>query len=477
MMKVCVLQPDYGSSEVDYRNYDPPRNLSHLLPEAQVDHVFLNKLTTFRQLKELKAQGYDIFVNLCEGYPEWDIPGIDVIHSLEALDLPYTGPAPALYDPPKPLMKYAAYAAGVDVPAFALLERGDDVGAKCAHLSFPLFVKPTGAGDSLGIDEHSLVHDPEELKVKVLEIIDNFGTALVETYIDGREFTVLVAASSTGGEPVTYKPLEFIFGADTPYKTYQLKVTQWHPQRNVPCCEPELEKRLRDAARRVFTGFGAVGYARMDFRVDDEERVFFLEVNFVCSVFYSRGYEGSADYILLHDGTGQANFLRQIIAEGIARHRRKKKKYAITGNAVDGFGLVATGPLNAGEVIWEGEERMQRIVTRSHVETTWKPEDQESFRRYAWPLSEEAFVLWSTDPAEWAPQNHSCEPNTGFKGLNVVALRDIAPGEELTLDYATFYDENMEPFECHCGSPHCRGLIKGIPGNHLTSREAALRKI
>ena len=53
-MKICVLQPDYGQSEVDYRNYDPPRNLSHLLPEAQVDHVFLNKLSTYRQLKELK---------------------------------------------------------------------------------------------------------------------------------------------------------------------------------------------------------------------------------------------------------------------------------------------------------------------------------------------------------------------------------------------------------------------------------------
>jgi D-alanine-D-alanine ligase len=275
MMKVCVLQPDYGSSEVDYRNYDPPRNLSHLLPDAQVDHVFLNKLTVFRQLKELGKQGYDIFVNLCEGYPEWDIPGIDVIQSLEALGLPYTGPTPDLYDPPKPLMKYAAFASGVAVPAFALLEPGDDVAAKCAHLPFPLFVKPAGAGDSLGIDEHSLVHDREELRSKSSQIIQDFDSALVETYIEGREFTVLAAASPTGGEPVIYQPLEFVFGADTPYKTYQLKVTQWHPQRNVPCCEPELDRRLRDAARRVFTGFGGVGYARLDFRVDDSDRIFF----------------------------------------------------------------------------------------------------------------------------------------------------------------------------------------------------------
>ena len=90
-MKVCVLQPDYSTTGVDYKHYDPPRNLSSLLPEHQVDHVFLNKLTTYRQLKELSKQGYDIFVNLCEGYPEWEVPGVDVVHSLETLQLPFTG--------------------------------------------------------------------------------------------------------------------------------------------------------------------------------------------------------------------------------------------------------------------------------------------------------------------------------------------------------------------------------------------------
>ena len=103
-MKICVLQPDYSTTSVDYQHYDPPRNLSHLLPEARVDHVFLNKLTTHRQLKELSTQGYDCFVNLCEGYLEWEVPSIDVIHSLERLNLPFTGPTSPLYDPPKEVM-------------------------------------------------------------------------------------------------------------------------------------------------------------------------------------------------------------------------------------------------------------------------------------------------------------------------------------------------------------------------------------
>ena len=35
-MKVCVLQPDYSTTGVDYKNYDPPRNLSALLPDDEV---------------------------------------------------------------------------------------------------------------------------------------------------------------------------------------------------------------------------------------------------------------------------------------------------------------------------------------------------------------------------------------------------------------------------------------------------------
>ncbi|MBI4836307.1 MAG: SET domain-containing protein-lysine N-methyltransferase [Candidatus Abawacabacteria bacterium] len=55
--------------------------------------------------------------------------------------------------------------------------------------------------------------------------------------------------------------------------------------------------------------------------------------------------------------------------------------------------------------------------------------------------------------------NHSCSPNTGLSGsIVIVAMRDIAPGEELAFDYAiseTFFSS----FECHCGSSNCRKVI------------------
>ena len=470
--RVCVLQPDYSNSIVDYQHYDPHRDLSALIPEAHVDHVFLNKLTTYKQIKELKKQRYDVFVNLCEGYLEWDIPSIDVIYSLELLKLPFTGPTSALYDPEKELMKYVAYTEGIKTPAYAIIDENSLIDKEISHLEFPLFVKPAKAGDSLGIDEKSLVHSVDELRSKVDEILGEYSPLLVEEYIAGREFTVMVAANPHGKTTTTFKPVEYIFADGACFKTYALKTSELHPNANIPVTDPALEGELRKAADQVFRSFNGVGYARMDFRMDQNNQLYFLEVNFTCSVFYKDGYEGSADYILKHDGYGQADFLRHIIAEGIARNKRTRKKYIMKGNSIAGYGIYSTEDIPSGGMIFKGEEQAQRLVTRRHVEENWTDADKAIFRRYAYPLSNHLFLLWDLDPTGWAPQNHSCEPNTTYDGLNVIALRNIPAGEELTLDYASFLDETMESFECQCGNSCCRRTINGIPHNSVSDREA-----
>ena len=57
--------------------------------------------------------------------------------------------------------------------------------------------------------------------------------------------------------------------------------------------------------------------------------------------------------------------------------------------------------------------------------------------------------------------NHSCEPNVGFGGnVVLVAMRDVAAGEELTTDYALF-DDHDDAMDCTCGTPSCRQRIHG----------------
>lgn len=62
--------------------------------------------------------------------------------------------------------------------------------------------------------------------------------------------------------------------------------------------------------------------------------------------------------------------------------------------------------------------------------------------------------------------NHSCEPNayvrTIFGHVVFFALRDIHPGEEITVDY----EQTLHPDSkrCYCGAASCRGRINRIPG-------------
>jgi D-alanine-D-alanine ligase len=374
-------------------------------------------------------------------------------------------------------MKYVAYCEGVTTPGFVLINEIKDINEAIKNLKFPMFVKPAHAGDSLGVDEHSLVYNEKELSEKVQSIVKEYAPLLVEEYIAGREFTTLVAGNPDGHSCTVYRPIEYIFPEGKEFKTYSLKTSELHPDCNVPCTDEVIDKKIRRIAEKMFKAVNAVGYGRLDFRVTDKKEVYFLEMNLTCSVFYTDGYEGSADFVLKYDGIGQAGFLRHIIAEGIARHKRKTKPFVMRGNSIAGYGIYAIRDIVKGEIIFNGEGRSQRIITKRYVEKNWNEEEKMHFRRYAYPVSEELFILWDEDPSEWAPQNHSCSPNCDFDGLNILAIKNINIGQELTLDYARFLDENMEPFECRCGAPNCRGEISGIPHNSLTHREGNLQRL
>ncbi|MBS4044627.1 MAG: SET domain-containing protein-lysine N-methyltransferase [Chitinophagaceae bacterium] len=467
-MKVCVLLPDYSTSTVDYQNYDPPRDLSNLLPNDLVETVFLNKLSCYKQLKDLSKKGFDIFVNLCEGYLEWNVPSIDVIYTLELLNLPYTGPNLQLYDPSKELMKYVAYCANVKTPAYQIITSKKDLSQ--IQLQFPLFVKPAKAGDSLGIDKNALVKNIDELQKQVEVLLIDYDEILVEEYIAGREFTVMVLANKDGKTCKALEPVEYIFPEDYTFKTYSLKTSELHTEANIPIKDVFLSSTLKKYSENIFTAFNGVGYARLDFRMNEKIELFFLEINFTCSVFYTDGYEGSADYILKYDGIGQQQFLQHIIEEGITRYNKKQLPFIMKGNAIAGYGIYATKNIEEGEIIFKGEEKAQRIVTKKYVEENWTEKDKEDFARYAYPISNNVFVLWDEDAKNWAPQNHSCNANTAYLGLNVVALNSIQIGEELTLDYASFLNEEAQSFTCSCKSKNCRGIISGASENSIENR-------
>ncbi len=58
--------------------------------------------------------------------------------------------------------------------------------------------------------------------------------------------------------------------------------------------------------------------------------------------------------------------------------------------------------------------------------------------------------------------NHSCDPNLWMADpITLSVRRDIRPGEEITIDYAVLSDDPTWVMPCSCGTPLCRGLVRG----------------
>jgi hypothetical protein len=125
-------------------------------------------------------------------------------------------------------------------------------------------------------------------------------------------------------------------------------------------------------------------------------------------------------------------------------------------SAIEGRGLIAVEPIAKDEVV---------AIKGGHIVDTGTLNALPERLQNSEVQIADGFHLVALDDAEYEPVmlfiNHSCEPNVGFAGnVVLVAMRDIAAGEELTTDYA-FFDDSDDSMECHCGTPSCRGTVEG----------------
>lgn len=120
-----------------------------------------------------------------------------------------------------------------------------------------------------------------------------------------------------------------------------------------------------------------------------------------------------------------------------------------------GDGVFAVEPIAAGEtVVCFGGHACDLDELRS------LPEHQ---RTHSIQVDEALFMVCdstSEDDADFV--NHSCEPNVGIRGnIVLVAMSDIAPGDEICFDYAMSDSDDYDEFVCACGTASCRRLVTG----------------
>lgn len=465
-MRICVLSDAYEGSDSPLAEVDMPCDPSPHLPGHVCEKVFLRKSTAVRDLIQLARRDYDVFFNLCDGAWDEDRPGIEVVQALERLDCAFTGADERFYEPSREAMKRVCHAWGVGTPAGITVRRPDEVERALDLLRFPLIVKHPSSYSSIGLTRDSRVETRADLEREARTMIEAYGGALIEEFIDGREFSVLVAEDpDRPSRPTAYAPVEIEFPPGETFKHFDLKWREYEGMDCVPCTDELLGERLREAARRLFVGLGGAGYGRCDVRVDERGEIYLLEINPNCALFYPPDDPGTADLILQHDPAGPRGFCEQVVRAALARRERRRRSWEVRADREGSYSMVAARAIRAGEVIEAYEEQAHYLVTRDHVEAHWSPRERDWFTRYAWPLSDQVWAIWSPHPEEWRPINHSCDPTAWLRGLDVVARRDLAPGDEITLDYATFCTEPMRDFACACGAPTCRGVVRGT--DHL----------
>eukprot|EP00897_Mesotaenium_endlicherianum_P002602 jgi/Mesen1/236/ME1142233C07542 len=440
-MRICVLQSSYESSESPCSGLDPDACPElWLQPEHQATTVKLLKSTAAKQLIQLAKENFDVFLNLCDGAWDEDRAGIEVVDTLERLNVAYTGADRNFYEPSKELMKKVALFYEVKTAPFFVCHSLAAVAESVADLSYPVIVKHHSGYNSVGMTKDSRCQNLQEVLAQAEKMIWDYGGALIEEFIDGGEYTVLVTENLQNPlEPLVLTPVECQFPEGETFKHFDLKWVNYEGLNWKEVSDPSVSSKLREMAQKVFLGLGGVGYGRIDARSDGAGNVFFLEMNPNCGIFYHPDNMGSADYILTLDPTmDHAAFIRHIIDCALVRHRSKQPIFTSKFiKARNGFGLYSLEDLKQGAIVDNLEEKPFCLVSKTHVSKTWRQQEKQWFKQYAYPFSENVWGMWSKRPEDWKPVNHSCDPSVWLDGLNMVARRDIARGEELTIDYAT----------------------------------------
>jgi D-alanine-D-alanine ligase len=295
--------------------------------------------------RTLAADGGVLIFNLCDGTASDRFPGIEVVAALEANALPYTGASEDFYrvTTSKAASKTLLKAAGVPTAPWVLARTDEDVGRAAATLPFPLFVKPDVSAGSYGIQIDSVAPDLAAVHRQFSAVRAGLhgqtfedNAVLIERFIEGREFTVLVVEDSR--EPLglfVLAPGERVFDTRVPprerflaYERYWGEPDTGRPIPDLPrdpyyryeLAPPDLGPRLADLARRAFRAVGGTGYARVDIRLDEGSgELLVLEVNAQCGL--SASDSSTVGSLLNLSGQPMPPVVERILRHGMARRR------------------------------------------------------------------------------------------------------------------------------------------------------------
>lgn len=127
-------------------------------------------------------------------------------------------------------------------------------------------------------------------------------------------------------------------------------------------------------------------------------------------------------------------------------------KIEIKKSGIHGKGIFTKKNIKKGEIVFIIKGKLVKFEVHNKKESSKGPN---------WVgISKNTWI----NPFEPAKNlNHSCNPSCGIKGkVQIIALRNLKAGEEITIDYSTTEMDTLWQMKCNCGSKNCRKIIKSV---------------
>lgn len=322
----------HGFVSADYDSPETIKSIKQSLQEKGYGvHLVEANENAYEKFKRLKSKKQiDLVFNYSLGIfgpcRQAHIPAM-----LEMLQIPYTGcdAATIALCQNKVHVKEILLNYGVKTANFQVFGKNDKV--KLGGLKFPLIIKCLHEDSSIGLEGNFVVSDLKDLKKGIKKINQEFKqSALVEEYLDGREFTF----GALGNLPDLFflKPLEimpspkknkkhwiwernpkFVGSKVSEIKKYADKYSTFYvcPVINL---SPELENKMKEVIKKVYQVIGVQDFTRIDFRVVNNEP-YLLEVNNCCHL----ARNGSLVYKAKASGLSYSQLINKITTSAIKR--------------------------------------------------------------------------------------------------------------------------------------------------------------
>lgn len=192
---------------------------------------------------------------------------------LEVLDIPYTGSgvAASALAMDKLRTKQLLQGAGLPTPAFMVMDENTDIESLVTSLGFPLIVKPTLEGSSLGM---ARVESVEELQAAYANAKGFAGEVLIEQWITGAEYTIAILGKVA--LPIIRLKTSHAF------YDYSAKYQSNDTEYLCPCgLSANDEANFQALALLAFNKVGATGWGRVDLMCDANNKPWIIEINTV----------------------------------------------------------------------------------------------------------------------------------------------------------------------------------------------------